>query len=71
MLKVPIEALSDEALIGVIDAFILREGTDYGHVDYSMDAKRESVRQMLDVGKAEILYYPESEHIDIVEVGSG
>jgi len=50
----------------VIDAFILREGTDYGHRDYSLDEKRHAVRTALDNGRAHILYHPENEHIEIV-----
>ena len=33
--------LSDEALAGVIDSFVLKEGTDYGHRDYSIEEKRD------------------------------
>ena len=36
---IPTEALSEEALAGVIEAFVLREGTDYGHRDYSLGRK--------------------------------
>ena len=49
-----------------MDAFILREGTDYGHHDYTLDEKRQRVIAMLRKGDAEICYYPENEHIDIV-----
>ena len=62
----PIEQLSESALLGVVDAFILREGTDYGHQDYTLDEKRQRVMAMLRKGDAEICFYPENEHIDIV-----
>ncbi len=65
MVVIPTHALSDDALLGVIDAFILREGTDYGHTDYSLDEKRERVRKLLAAGKAQILFYPETDFIDI------
>ena len=68
VIKIPAEELSDDALLGVIDAFVLREGTDYGHRDVSLDEKRERVRRMLASGAAEIRYYPENDHIDIVLV---
>ena len=58
--------LTQEALLGVVDAFILREGTDYGHQDYTLEEKRQRVIAMLQGGKAEICFYPENEHIDIV-----
>ena len=66
MIKIPASELSDEALLGVIDAFILREGTDYGHQDFTLEQKRSRVRGMLNRGSAEICFYPENEHIDIV-----
>ncbi|MBT6025849.1 MAG: YheU family protein [Pseudomonadales bacterium] len=65
-ITVPIDQLSESALLGVLDAFILREGTDYGHQDYTLDEKRQRVMAMLRKGDAEICYYPENEHIDIV-----
>ena len=66
MITVPLDQLSEIALLGVVDAFILREGTDYGHQDYTLDEKRRRVIAMLSKGDAEICYYPENEHIDIV-----
>ena len=58
--------LTQEALLGVVDAFILREGTDYGHQDYTLEEKRQRVIAMLQGGKAVICFYPENEYIDIV-----
>ena len=58
--------LTQEALLGIVDAFILREGTDYGQQDYTLEEKRQRVIAMLQGGKAEICFYPENEHIDIV-----
>ena len=65
-ISIPPDQLTSEALLGVIDAFILREGTDYGHQEFTLDEKRSRVRGMLQRGEAEICYYPENEHIDIV-----
>ena len=65
-ISIPPDQLTTEALLGVIDAFILREGTDYGHQEFTLDEKRSRVREMLQRGEAEICYYPENEHIDIV-----
>ena len=47
MIKIPATELTNEALLGVIDAFILREGTDYGHQEFTLDEKRDRVRAML------------------------
>ena len=69
-MKIPHTELSQEALLGVMDAFILREGTDYGHEEISIDQKRSRVLSMLQSGEAEIVFYQESDHIDIVLVKS-
>ena len=66
MIKIPTSELSEEALLGVIDAFILREGTDYGQQVFTLEEKRIRVRSMLQQGQAEIFFYPENDHIDIV-----
>ena len=69
-MKIPYTELSQEALLGVMDAFILREGTDYGHEEITIDQKRSRVLSMLQLGEAEIVFYQESDHIDIVLVKS-
>ena len=67
-MKIPQQQLSAEALMGVVDAFILREGTDYGTQEYTLEEKRQRVLRLLERGDAQIHFYPESEHIDIVMV---
>tara|TARA_E500000331_G_C17036753_1_gene617674 strand:+ start:603 stop:812 length:210 start_codon:yes stop_codon:yes gene_type:complete len=67
-MKIPYKELTEETLINVVDAFILREGTDYGHQEITIEQKRERVLSMLSSGSAEIVFYPENEHIDIVLV---
>ena len=67
-MKIPQQELSSDALVGVIDAFILREGTDYGSQEYTLEEKRQRVLNSLARGDAEIHFYPENEHIDIVMV---
>ncbi len=53
---IPYEQLSSEALQGLLEAFVCREGTDYGDQDYSLQAKVEQVRQQLQSGKVVICY---------------
>ena len=67
-MKIPLQQLSAEALMGVVDAFILREGTDYGTQEYTLEEKRQRVLRLLERGDAQIHFYPEKEHIDIVMV---
>ena len=67
-MKIPQQQLSAQALLGVLDAFILREGTDYGVEEYTLEEKRQRVLETLASGDAEIHFYPENEHLDIVMV---
>ena len=57
----PHHMLSPETLHGVIEAFITREGTDYGEHDISLATKVLQVRKQLDEGTAVIVYDQESE----------
>ncbi len=41
--EIPYAALSSEALRGVIEAFVLREGTDYGEREFTLAQKGAQV----------------------------
>ena len=58
--------LSSDALDGVIQSFVLREGTDYGERDVSFETKVQQVRRQLERREAEIVYDQNTESIDIV-----
>ena len=68
MLEIPFQQLSGDALTGVIDDFILREGTDYGNLEASLEKKREDVLRQLKNGRAKIVFEPETESITLVAV---
>ena len=63
----PHEELSPEALRGVIEAFVLREGTEYGERDVPLDVKVAQVLRQLQRGEAHIVFDLESEQIGIVD----
>jgi uncharacterized protein len=63
---VPPAELSADALVGVIKSFVLREGTDYGEREFTLEQKIAHVRAQLESGEAEILFDPESASIDII-----
>jgi uncharacterized protein YheU (UPF0270 family) len=50
----------------VLESFVLREGTEYGERDVSLDQKVAQVTRQLQRGEARIVFDPESETIDIV-----
>ena len=55
-LIIPPEQLSAEALQGVIEEFITREGTDYGTSEWSLAEKVKQVLAQLRAGKAQIVF---------------
>jgi uncharacterized protein YheU (UPF0270 family) len=63
---VPHSELSADALTGVIQSFVLREGTEYGEHDVPLDTKVLQVRRQLERREAEIVFDPNTESIDIV-----
>lgn len=60
------EDLSPEALRGLLEEFVSREGTDYGHADRSLESKVADVRRQLEAGDARIVFDFESESASIV-----
>jgi uncharacterized protein len=63
------KSLSAEALRGIVEAFVLREGTDYGHRDYSLDQKCAAVERQLEAGEAEIWFDLETSSTEIRPAG--
>lgn len=62
----PWEELSPEALRGLVEEYITREGTDYGHREVSLERKVEQVMAQLRVGEAVVSYDPETESVTII-----
>ncbi|MCY4469267.1 MAG: YheU family protein [Thiotrichales bacterium] len=65
-MEIPHRELSEEALRGVIESFVLREGTDYGPRDYSFEEKIAAVMRQLDRGEAAIVFDPDTGTVSIV-----
>lgn len=51
--------------MGIIENFVLREGTEYGARDHALANKCEQVREQLAADLAEIWFDPSSQTIDI------
>jgi uncharacterized protein len=62
---IPYTELSADALQGVIESFVLREGTDYGASEYSLEQKVAHVMRQLQRKEAQIVFDPETESVDI------
>ena len=67
---IPHTELSPEALQGVIESFVLREGTEYGEKDFSLEQKLAHVLRQLERREAQIVFDPESGSINIVVVAA-
>lgn len=64
--EVPHATLSVDALDGLVDEFITREGTDYGPREHTFDEKRTSVLRLIKAGTVVIVFDPESESTTLV-----
>jgi uncharacterized protein len=62
---IPHQMLSLETLCGVIEAFVTREGTDYGEYEVPLETKVAQVRQQLDEGTAVLVYDEDTESCTI------
>lgn len=65
-MEVPWQKLSPQALRGVVEEFITREGTDYGSVTYSLEQKVEHVMAQIKRGEAAIVFDEETETCNIL-----
>jgi len=67
---IPYTELSADALRGVIESFILREGTDYGDRVVVHEEKVAQVRLQLERNEARILFDPLDSSVTIVPVAT-
>ena len=63
---IPHRELSAAALRGVLESFVLREGTDYGEREHSLDQKVAQVLRQIERGEAQIVFDATLQSIDIV-----
>ncbi len=65
--EIPFTELSVEALRGVVESYVLREGTDYGEQVFTLEQKVAQVLGHLGRGKARVMFDPTTETVTIVE----
>ena len=63
--RIPVNKLSPEALRGVIEEFISRDGTDYGEIDASPETNFRQVKYKLGNGLAVLIFDDETETTNI------
>ena len=64
-IEIPYGQLTPEALRGIIEAFVLREGTEYGARDFTLAEKVAQVSRQLERGEARIVYAEATRSVDI------
>ncbi|KUJ00775.1 YheU family protein [Vibrio sp. MEBiC08052] len=62
---IPWQTLEPDTLDNLIREFILREGTDYGEQEISLEEKVAQVKQQIQSGEAVIVYSELHESVDI------
>ncbi len=62
---VPHADLAADLLRAIIESFVLREGTDYGEHEFTLDQKVERVIRQLERGEAQIVFDPDTESVNI------
>lgn len=62
---IPWQEISADALSNLIREFVLREGTDYGENEVSLEQKIEQVKIQLKQGEAVIVFSELHETVDI------
>jgi uncharacterized protein len=64
--EVPPDALSPEALQGLVEEFVMREGTDYGAREHTLEEKRASVLTQIARREVVILFDVDSESTTLI-----
>ncbi|MDG6881868.1 Uncharacterised protein family (UPF0270) [Phocoenobacter uteri] len=62
---IPYQTLSTETLDNILESFILREGTDYGEIELSMEEKKSRLLKLIQSEEAIIVWSELHQSLDI------
>ncbi|MGO1296076.1 MAG: YheU family protein [Vibrio sp.] len=62
---IPWQHIDADTLDNLIREFVLREGTDYGSLEVTLDQKVQQVKQQIQSGDAVVVYSELHETVDI------
>jgi uncharacterized protein YheU (UPF0270 family) len=65
-IRIPFDRLSDEAVHGLVEEFVTRDGTDYGVREVPLAHKVEQIKVQLRRGEAVIVFDPQTHSCHIV-----
>ncbi|NQZ09260.1 MAG: YheU family protein [Algicola sp.] len=63
---IPAEQINPETLNSIIEAFVLKEGTDYGELEKSLEEKVEDVKRLLKSGEVLLVYSELHETVNVL-----
>lgn len=63
---VPWQQISKDALNGIIEEFIMREGTDYGEQEASLEKKKQDLLNQLQTGHIVLVYSELHETVNLM-----
>ncbi|MEN5017176.1 YheU family protein [Erwinia sp. Eh17-17] len=66
---IPWKDLDNETLDNLIESFVLREGTDYGEQERSLQQKVDDVRRQLSSGEVVLVWSELHESVNIMPRG--
>jgi len=64
---IPYQSLDNETLHRLVESFILREGTDYGEVEMSLEEKTKKVLEQIKTEEVLILFSELSETVTLID----
>ncbi|MFM2588671.1 YheU family protein [Vibrio sp. TBV020] len=62
---VPWQQIDPDTLDNLIKEFVLREGTDYGAIEVSLQSKIDQIKKQLESGEAVVVFSELHETVDI------
>ena len=65
---IPWDKLSASALEGIIEEFVLREGTEYGESEFSLDQKKSDITRQLERAEVQITFDLNTKTCSIVPI---
>ena len=63
---IPFEQLDKDTLYNLIESYVLREGTDYGEQEFSIESKVAQGNQQLKSGEAMVFFSELHESVTII-----
>ena len=66
MIEIDHRQLKPETLNNLLIEIVLREGTDYGEQEISVEDKKKQLQHLLDVGQAVIIYHASEGFCDVI-----